>query len=75
MIPSVDVPCCVGTITFTGYLILASVCYFRMQACLYSNRYICFAADGEQWVLYDDQTAKVTNKIQKPAVTKVNILF
>ncbi|CAM0951050.1 unnamed protein product [Alopecurus aequalis] len=28
-------------------------------ACLYSQRYICFAVDGEHWVLYDDQTAKV----------------
>jgi hypothetical protein len=49
--------------------------YFGTQACFYSQRYICFAMEGEQWVLYDDQTAKVTNKIQKPALCKVNILL
>ncbi|VAI17533.1 unnamed protein product [Triticum turgidum subsp. durum] len=29
------------------------------MACFYSQRYICFAIDGEHWVLYDDQTAEV----------------
>jgi hypothetical protein len=43
---------------------MACVCYFGMQACFYNQRYICFAVDSGQWVLYDDQTAKVTNKIQ-----------
>nr|XP_051183990.1 uncharacterized protein LOC127298032 [Lolium perenne] len=28
-------------------------------ACFYNQRYICFAVDSGQWVLYDDQTAKV----------------
>ncbi|KAM0834647.1 hypothetical protein ACQ4PT_063451 [Festuca glaucescens] len=28
-------------------------------ACFYSQRYVCFVADGGQWVMYDDQTAKV----------------
>ncbi|KAM0824474.1 hypothetical protein ACQ4PT_070176 [Festuca glaucescens] len=30
-----------------------------IQACFYNQRYICFAVDSGQWVLYDDQTAKV----------------
>jgi hypothetical protein len=47
---------------------MACVCYFGMQACFYNQRYICFAVDSGQWVLYDDQTAKVTNKIQKAAL-------
>jgi hypothetical protein len=54
----------VSLVTF--FLMQATICamfdilHVLLQVCYYGQHYHCFAYENERWVMFDDQTVKVT---------------
>lgn len=47
---------------FSNFLLFFDILFDFLQVCYYGQHYHCFAYENERWVMFDDQTVKVTEK-------------